>query len=159
MLDVSDKNILVIGGGPACAEKLRSLGQLNKNITAISPDFIDDFNDKPWIQCIKRKYAPGDLENFHIVYVGINDPSEEMIILKEARERDILINFVDQVTYSDFISPSVLIKNFFSIFISTNGKGPGASKFIRKEIEEKIDLNELDRRAGEYISKRNAKRM
>ena len=157
MLDVSEKNILLIGGGAACAEKLRSLGQLNKEITAISPEFCEDFSDKSWIKMIKRKYSPGDIKGFHIVYVGINDPDEEMKILEEARHEGILINFVDQVKFSDFISPAVLIKNFFSIFISTNGRGPGASKYIRKEIEEKIDLEELDRRTGEYIQNRKTK--
>lgn len=156
MLDVSDKNILLIGGGAACAEKLRSLGQLGKEITVIAPEFIDAFNNKPWIHFIKRKYRRGDLENCHIVYVGINDPDEEMKILEEAKERGILINFVDQVQYSDFISPSVLIKKFFSIFISTNGRGPGAAKFIRKEIEEKLDLEELDKHTEEYIQNRNS---
>ena len=157
MLDVSEKNILLIGGGVACAEKLRSLGQLNKEITAIAPEFCENFSGKSWIKMIKRKYRPGDLKGFHIVYVGINNKDEEMIILKEARREGLLINFVDQVKFSDFISPSVLLKKFFSIFISTNGKGPGASKFIRREIEEKIDLDDLDRRTGEYIKNRNAK--
>jgi len=157
MLDVSNKNILLIGGGAACAEKLRSLGQLGKDITAISPEFCSDFNDKPWIKMIHRKYSPGDLKGFHIVYVGINDFDEEMLILNEAKEEGLLINFVDQVKFSDFISPSVLIKKFFSIFISTNGRGPGASKFIRREIEEKINLEELDNRAGEYIQNRKKK--
>lgn len=157
MLDVTDKKILLIGGGAACAEKLRSLGQLNKKITAIAPEFCRDFDGKPWIETIQRKYAPGDLKGFHVVYVGINDIDEEMKILDEARKEGILINFVDQVKFSDFISPAVLIKNFFSIFISTNGRGPGASKFIRSEIEEKIDLDALDKRTGEYIKNRKAK--
>ena len=157
MLEVSKKNILLIGGGSACAEKLRTLSQLGKRVTAIAPEFSDSFDGLDWIDFIYRKYMPGDLKNYDIAYVGINNFSEEMKILEEAKLENVLVNFVDQPAFSDFISASVLIKKFFSIFISTNGRGPGAAKMIRKEIESKLDLDALNERAGEFIAERKKK--
>lgn len=154
MLEVSEKNILLIGGGKAAAEKLRTLSQLNKKIKAISPVFLDEFKNLDWIDLEYRKYQKGDLKNFDIVYVGINDIEEEKRILEEAIDEKILINFIDKVEYSDFISVAGFIKENFSIFISTYGKGPGASKKIRMEIESKLDLNQIDLDVGEYIKNR-----
>ena len=155
MLDITDKNFLIIGGGPAAAEKLRSLGQTGKKIRVIAKEFTEPFHEKDWLELVKKPYEKGDLTGFDIVYVGINDPVKEAEILADARELGILINFVDKVETSDFISPAVFMKKNFSLFISTYGKGPGMSKKIRKTIEEKIDLDALDKEAGEYFKKRN----
>lgn len=144
MLDVSNKNILLLGGGKASAEKLRTLSQLGKRITAISPEFIEDFHSLDWIDFIYRKYEYGDLQGFDVVYSGVNDRDVESEILKEARERNVLINFIDKVEDSDFISASTLIQENFSIFISSYGRAPGGVKMIRQEIEEKLNLVELN---------------
>jgi precorrin-2 dehydrogenase/sirohydrochlorin ferrochelatase len=154
MIDISKKNILLIGGGKAASEKLRTLSQLNKRITAISPNFIEDFDNIDWIDFIYRKYQKGDLDNFDIVYVGINDDEVEEEIYKEAKQKNILINFIDKVENSDFISVAGFIQENYSIFISTYGKGPGAAKKIRQEIESKLDLTKIDIEVGEYIKNR-----
>lgn len=161
MLDVTDRNIVVFGGGRASAEKLRTLSGLNKNITVISPEFGQEFRDKPWLNLIERKYKKGDLKNFDLVYSGINDPVVKKEILAEARENRIPINFIDDVEHSDFISAASLIRNSFTIFISTYGKGPGGTKKIRESIESAINLDALDAEVTDYIrireETRNAK--
>ena len=158
MLDVTNKNILLLGGGKASAEKLRTLSQLGKRITAISPDFIEDFHSLDWIDFVYRKYQYGDLKGFDVVYSGVNDRNVEKEILKEARERNVLINFIDKVEDSLFISASTLIHENFSIFISTYGRAPGGAKLIRQELEAKINLPEIDQRVGEMAREREARK-
>lgn len=158
LLDVTRKNILMIGAGSACAAKLKSLSELQKEICVISPDFHRDFLNKKWIQKIDRKYRPGDLKGYQIIYCGVNDPKIQTQIMEEAKAEHALVNFVDHVEESDFISPSSLIKKNFAIFISTFGRGPGITKKIRQKIEEKIDLDALDREAEEYIQNRTQKK-
>lgn len=158
MLDVSNKNILLLGGGKASAEKLRTLSQLGKRITAISPEFIEEFHSLDWIDFIYRKYEYGDLKDFDVVYSGVNNRSVEKEILKEARERNILINFIDKVEDSDFISASTLMKENFSIFISTYGRSPGGTKMIRQEIEAKLNLEELNQKIGIMAKERESRK-
>jgi precorrin-2 dehydrogenase/sirohydrochlorin ferrochelatase len=158
MLDVTSKNILLLGGGKASAEKLRTLSQLRKRITAISPEFIPEFHSLDWIDFIYRKYQHGDLKDFDVVYCGVNDREVENEILKEARECNILINFIDKVEDSDFISASTLIQENFSIFISTYGRAPGGAKMIRQELEAKIDLAGLNLKVGEMAKEREARK-
>lgn len=154
LLKITGKNILVIGAGNACREKLNSLRQLGTRITVVAPELHPDFLDQDWIEIRKRKFTAEDLEGMDIVYSGVNNPDLETEIFRECRKRCILVNFVDKVEYSDFISPSLLKRKNFSIFISTYGKGPGATKKIRQTIEEKINLEELDKTTGDYIKNR-----
>ena len=158
LLDVTNRDILLIGAGKACAEKLRTLSQLGKTITVIAQEFSEPFRNQDWIRCIQKPYEPGDMDGFGLVYCGINNPGEEEAIRSEAWERKILVNFVDQVDRSDFISPSALIRKHFALFVSTFGRGPGMTKRIRKLLESTLDLEALDREAGEYIARRDASR-
>jgi len=158
MLDVTEKNILILGGGKASAEKLRTLSQLELNVTVISPEFDAEFQDKPWLNLIKRKYQKGDLRNFDLVYSGVNHKPTEMEILSEANENKIPVNFVDNPGKSNFISASSLICDSFTIFISTYGRAPGGAKKIRETIESSIDLGALDAEVGEYIRLRDEKK-
>jgi siroheme synthase-like protein len=158
MLDVTNTEILVLGGGKASAEKLRTLSQLNKKIKVISKEFISDFYEKDWLELVQREYQYGDLNGFKIVYCGINDPVIEKVVLQESIERNILINFIDKVEDSQFISVAGFIKKSFSIFISTYGKSPKGAKRIRQEIENKINLEELDTEITEYIKEREKRK-
>ncbi len=158
MLDVTEKNILILGGGKASAEKLKTLSSLNKKIRVISKSFIDEFLDKPYLELIQKEYEYGDLAGFDVVYSGVNDKKVESEILREARERKILINFIDQVEYSDFISAASIIKDSFSIFISTYGRSPAGAKKLRQEIESKLDLELLNQEISRLAEERKKRK-
>ncbi|MCB1176147.1 MAG: hypothetical protein KDK36_01090 [Leptospiraceae bacterium] len=158
MMDVTEKKILILGGGKASAEKLRTLSQLGKKVRVISPEFVEDFNGKDWLELVRREYQYGDLDEFDIIYCGINDQDLEKEIKREAVSKGKFINFIDKVEYSDFISVAGFIKDTFSIFISTYGKAPGGAKKIREIIEDKLDLEKLDKEISEYIVERERKK-
>jgi len=157
MIDLTDLKIVIIGAGKAAAEKLHTFSQLKVPLTVIATQISEPFKQFDWITRIERPYQHGDLKGFNLAYIGINDSVLEKEIAQEAREEKILVNFIDKVDLSGFISPSAIIKKNFSLFISTYGKGPGMAKRIRKTIEENIDLDGLDLETQEYIIKRNQK--
>lgn len=158
MLDVTNKNILILGAGKASAEKLRTLAQLGKPITVISKTFCDEFLSKDWLILKQKPYEYGDLKGFDVVYSGVNDKIVEHEIFKEAKERNVLINFIDQVENSDFISAASIIRKNLTIFISTYGKTPGGAKRIRQKIESQIQLDELDLELEKLILERERKK-
>ena len=157
MLDVSEKKILMIGAGKACAEKLRGLQAAGVEITLIAPTREDAFLDKPWIHYEKRKYKRGDLEGYDVVYMGVNDTDTKNAIIKDAAGMNILINIVDDPGNSDFISPAMIKMDHFAVFISTYGKGPGMTKKIRQTLEKEVNLRQLDIETKQYIEARNAR--
>lgn len=156
MMDVTEKSILLIGAGNACAEKLKTLLSLDMQITVISDSFLPIFKNNEKFHLIERKYSYGDMQNFDIIYCGINDETERKKIRTEAEEKKKLINFVDRPLDSDFISASSLIYDNFTIFISTYGRSPGGAKKIRETLEAKMSLETLNDEIGEMIRKRNA---
>lgn len=158
MLDVTHKKILLLGGGKASAEKLRTLEQLGQKIKVISPEFQLEFYEKPWLDLVHRKYVYGDLDGFDVVYCGINDPCVESLVSEEAKEKKILVNFIDKVEDSDFISAASIIKSSFTLFISTYGKAPGGAKLIREELEKTLDLDSLDSTVSGMAKERKKKK-
>ncbi|MDX1957762.1 MAG: NAD(P)-dependent oxidoreductase [Leptospiraceae bacterium] len=158
VLDVTNKEILLLGGGLAASEKLRTLSQLNKKIKAISRSFREEFYGLEWLTLIQREYREGDLPVNGIVYCGMNNPSEHDKVLNEAKQKNSLVNFIDKPDNSDFISASSLLKKNFGIFVTTYGRGPGVTKKIRQEIETALDLDSLDSFAEKFIEERMRKK-
>ncbi|MCB1141534.1 MAG: bifunctional precorrin-2 dehydrogenase/sirohydrochlorin ferrochelatase [Leptospiraceae bacterium] len=158
LLDISNKDILLIGGGKSALEKLRTLSQLNKKVRVISDVFLEEFRRYDFLELIERKYETGDMDPYSVIYCGINDPEEEYKIFLEARKKGKLINFIDQVDSSDFISASSLIYSNFTIFISTYGKSPGGAKMIREEIENKMNLSQINSYVGKLAEERLLKK-
>ena len=154
MLDVTDKKILMIGAGKACREKLKSLAQLNMPVTVIARDFHRDFLDAAWITLVRKQYEPGDLNGFDLVYVGVNNPQLALQIEQDGRKLGLMMNFLSASERSDFISPSALIKKHYSIFVSTFGRAPGATKKIRDQLETQLNLDQIDIDVADYIENR-----
>lgn len=161
LYDVSEKSILIIGAGLACREKLRTLKNLQKNITVISSSFHEDFLRQDWLTLIPRKYESGDLKRFDIVYVGVNHPPTEKQIAQDAQkllpQKQVFINFLSSPQNSHFIAPSFVARENFSIFISSYGKAPAAVKMIRQEIEKQLDLDKLDKETAKLVHTRKKK--
>lgn len=158
MLDITAKSVLLVGAGRACAEKLRTLSQLSIPLTVIAPQIDEAFLGKPWIDIIERPYQRGDAKGYDVVYIGVNDPELTQKIREEAAAQGALVNVVDNPALSDYISPSLIQRPSFALFISTFGRGPGATKKIRQTIEEALDLDELEEFVKTYVQERDLKK-
>lgn len=158
MYDLTNREILIVGGGIKTLEKLRTFKNINKNINVIAVDPVPELLESPLVTVIKKEYETGDMDGFDIVYIDSQNPEKVEAIVREARKKKILVNTIDIPEKSDFISVSSIAKKFFTIFISTNGRGPGFARRLREYMEETLNLDELDEEAERYISQRDAKR-
>lgn len=155
MLDVSNRRILLLGGGRASAEKLRTLETLGVSVTAISRKFSDEFYGRQWLKLEEREYRRGDLQGFDIVYAGIGgSPALESVIEEASEIPGLLLNVIDSAENSDFISVSGILRENFAVFVSTMGRAPGFARSIREKIESALNLSRLDDEARAYIQER-----
>ncbi|WP_434630462.1 bifunctional precorrin-2 dehydrogenase/sirohydrochlorin ferrochelatase [Thermoanaerobacterium thermosaccharolyticum] len=141
MLNITNKNCLVVGGGKVAYRKILTLLEFGASVTVLSPYFVNDilklyYSQK--IKLIKRKYQRKDVENYYLVVVATNDKIVNKKISEECAEKNILVNVVDDKELSTFITPSVIRRGDLTISISTNGKSPLLSKRIREMLENVI---------------------
>jgi len=133
-LKLDNKKILIVGGGYIAYEKLTHLLDFTQDISVISPAFSNDMQnmiDKHSLSFETREYQKGDISEFAIVVVAVDDISLQSEIFQESKEYNCLCNSVDSVDYCDFIFPSYLKKDDLTIAISTSGASPAMAKHLR----------------------------
>ncbi len=146
-INLTNKKILLIGGGNIALEKLEKLTDFSKDITVIAEDISPKFSDFAKLNNIpieKRAYKRGNIDGFDIVIIATNDISLHREIFYESRDSRVLVNSVDNTAYCDFIFPSYIKKGDLTISISTSGASPAMAKRIRLYIEKLIPSNIVD---------------
>ena len=134
--------IIIFGGGKVAEEKIKKLLPFNPKILIISPtitDYLSDLVEKQKICYIDDEYNSAYLDNCKIVIAATNNKKVNEAIYRYAKEKNILVNVVDDPDLCDFIMPAVISSDNFSIGISTNGKAAGYSRQIKDELQEYMD--------------------
>ncbi len=141
-LNVRARKCTVVGGGLVALRKVKDLLEHSADITVISPYIckgIDDLFAQGKIRVSKRKYQTGDLKGSYVAVVATGDKGLNKKASKEAKEKKVLLNIVDDPEQSDFIVPSVLHRGDVAIAVSTSGKSPALARKIRTRLETDFD--------------------
>lgn len=142
IIDLESKKIIIFGGG-LVGERKAKLFQ-GADLTVVSKDFTStlcQLKDEGHIQLIESDLGDIKIESIiedaFMVVPATDDLALNSKITAMAKKHKILVNSVDGV--DDIIVPSVLKRGDIMIGISTLGKSPVMSKFIRKKLEHIID--------------------
>ena len=139
MLDIRNREVLVIGGDHVAAGKAASLHASGARVTVMSEDFCDTLllmEQQQEVTLRRKAYEPGDLEGAFVVVAATSDPYLVEAIWSETQQRGQLVNIVDVPSRCSFIMPSVLRRDQLTIAVSTEGASPGLAKRIRQRLEE-----------------------
>jgi precorrin-2 dehydrogenase/sirohydrochlorin ferrochelatase len=164
-LNISGKRCVVAGGGDVALRKVRVLLEHGANVVVISPDLCSGLAgivDNSHIQVHRRPYRQGDLNDAFIAIAATDSKEVNLEIMKEAHDKAVLINIVDDAENSDFIVPAHMRREDIAIAISTAGKSPALARKIRTKLEkefgeEYVDLGKLIGEARFEIKKQGLK--
>ena len=140
-LKLDNKKILIVGGGYIAYEKLDHLLDFTQDIKVIAPDLSEQMQtriDSENILFEKRKYEVGDIAEYAVVVVAVDDIPLQAEIFTESKKYNCLCNAVDSVDYCDFIFPSYIKKDDLTIAVSTSGASPAMAKHLRRFLERVI---------------------
>lgn len=143
MMDLNDKDVVVIGGGKVAYRRVKGLISSSANIRVISKDFIQPFKhiDYKKLNLVRREYRKGDFNNAQMVFICTDDKNTNTKCLSDARELNILCNTAESQEACDFILPSKIEKGGLVIGITTSGNSPTLSAKIKDEIEQALPNN------------------
>lgn len=143
MLNLEGKGVAIFGGGEV-GERKALLFCEHAKVTVISREFtqrLNQLSDEGKIKLIRVKDTTENeilqyLKNAFIAIPATNDAVLNEKIAKLASQSGKLVNRVDDL--GDIIVPSVIERGDIVIGISTFGRSPALSKYIRETIEEVI---------------------
>lgn len=146
-VDISDKNILVIGGGHIAARRVNTLLKFTRRVTVVSPDLCEELRSlvqtctAEEICWIDREYTPDCLRGMDIVLAATDQREVNQQIVTDCRlaeqkeQRKILVNTADDKTQCDFYFPSIVQSEELTIGINSGGKSPQKVKEMRKKLQ------------------------
>lgn len=126
--NLSDKAVLIIGGGEVAHRKAALLVQVGVSIVLIARnikselfDLLKDSQDT----LIQKDYESSDLtQSFAFVIVATNDNLLNERIYHDAHAQHLFVNVVDTPHLCDFIFPAIIDRSPVVIGVSSNGKAP-----------------------------------
>ncbi len=140
-IKLDNKKILIVGGGYIAYEKLDHLLDFTHDIKVIALELSEQMQKRIEQEDLvyeKRAYNVGDIADFAVVVVAVDDIPLQAAIFKESKSYNCLCNAVDSVDYCDFIFPSYIKKDDLTIAVSTSGASPAMAKHLRRFLERVI---------------------
>jgi uroporphyrin-III C-methyltransferase/precorrin-2 dehydrogenase/sirohydrochlorin ferrochelatase len=143
-VDTKGIRVLFVGAGEAIAAKLRVMLRTDASITVIGegagPDVI------LWAQQARityqdRAYRPGDGDGIRLAIVATGDDEQDELIAQDLRQTGCLVNLIDRLEQSDFITPAIVDRDPVIAAISTSGTAPVLARKIKAMIETALPQN------------------
>ncbi len=155
-LKIQDTDCLVVGGGSIALRKSKQLLKAGATLTLVAPEFHLDIKElalKNQVKLIVAKYHSDHLNNRLLVIAATDDPNINHLIFKDAKDKKILINTVDQPNLCQFIMPAVIDRTPLTIAISSGGTAPVFARMLREKFEWFLPSN-----IGQLLLQLNSKR-
>jgi uroporphyrin-III C-methyltransferase/precorrin-2 dehydrogenase/sirohydrochlorin ferrochelatase len=140
-LKLDGRRGLVVGGGAVALEKITSLLKTGLWLRVVAPNVtseIRQFASEGKLKWIQRPFEIGDLDGNFVVVAATDSEEVNAQVYKEAFERGILANSVDDPPHCDFYFGSVISRGALQIAISTAGESPAVAQRLRREIDEQL---------------------
>jgi siroheme synthase-like protein len=141
-LKLAGRRVLVVGGGPVAASKLRALLDAEAAVTVVAPDVVDAIREAP-VDIVRREFRPEDLDGTWYV-VAAAPPDVNRAVSAGAHARGIFVNAVDDLENASAYAGAVLQRGGVTIALSTDGEAPALAGLLREALEAVLP-EELDR--------------
>jgi len=130
-LDLAEKRVVVVGGGPVAVRKTRGLIEAGARVTVVAPEL----SAKLPVTWKARRYRSGDLHGATLAFTATDDRRVNARVATDAKALGVPVNVADSPAEGDFLVPARVRKNGFHIAISTDGANPRASAALRRRLE------------------------
>ncbi|MDR3189337.1 MAG: bifunctional precorrin-2 dehydrogenase/sirohydrochlorin ferrochelatase [Prevotellaceae bacterium] len=136
-INITRKNILLVGGGRVAFHKASVLSRFTENVRVVAPEFHTGFELLPF-ERVQKVYEPDDLAGFFLVYICTGSERLNREIKEECARQGILASVCDNPALCDFTSPAVHKEGNVTIAVSSNAQSARQSIDIRNRIGELV---------------------
>jgi precorrin-2 dehydrogenase / sirohydrochlorin ferrochelatase len=137
-LNITDKKILLVGGGRIASHKIGFLEQFTSKISLVAIEVIDNIKAKGYAYQ-EKSYEKSDLEGAFLVYACTNITELNLRVKADAESLGILTNVVDNPKHCDFVSPAIFKHNHITVAVGSNAQEVYRSIAVRNKIKQWLE--------------------
>ena len=134
-VDLNDKTVLVVGGGPVAARKARVLLDYGPRVLVCAPRFVPELEQLSGGELLRQPFVPELLEGVSLAVAATDDRVLNRTVSQLCREGGIPVDVADSREESTFLFPAVVRRGRLSVGISSGGSSPTACAYLRRELE------------------------
>ena len=137
-LDLRDRPVVVVGGGPVAERKIDALLEAGARVTVIATDVtpaIEEWAQAGRVHVERRPYRPGDLGGARLAYAATGDADANRLARQDADAGGVWLNVADEPALCDFFTPAVARRGDLTVAISTNGASPALAARLRAKLQ------------------------
>ena len=141
-IDISEKKIVVIGGGKIAERRVEALLSFQGNVTVISPEItetLEKYVREDKIVWIQDCYQEEMLSGVDFVLAATNDAACNEQVVADCHSRGILVNASHKKEVCDFYFPGTVTDGEIVVGISSSGENHAKVKRVREAIENLIE--------------------
>ena len=163
-VDLGDQPVLLVGGGPVAAHKLKILVDFGAAVEVVAPELCpevlelaEQFPEN--VQLSRRPFDASDItsdESFLTLVVSASDdPDLNAAVSELCQEHRIPVNVVDCPELCTFYFPAIVRDGDVVCGVSTGGKSPILAQQIRNRIRDEFpeEVGAVNDRMGELRSR------
>lgn len=132
-LQLSQRRVLLVGGGRVAAGKLPGLLQAGAIVTVVAPR-IGATLEQLGVTLHRRPFVPSDLDGCWLVVAAATREVNQQVAAA-AHERQLFVNAVDDVEAASAYLGGVVRKGGATLAISTGGRAPALAGLLREALE------------------------
>jgi uroporphyrin-III C-methyltransferase/precorrin-2 dehydrogenase/sirohydrochlorin ferrochelatase len=140
-LAVAGRRIVVSGGGETALAKLRLLMKTEAHLTVFAPSpapEVERLAAESRLRLVRRPMDHGDALCAALFYAANDDAIEDARVAALARADGALVNIVDNLADSAFITPAIVDRDPVIVAIGTEGAAPVLARAIKTDLEERL---------------------
>jgi siroheme synthase-like protein len=133
-INITDKKIVIIGGGKVAFHKATILSRFTSEATVVAPEFHPEFETLPF-QLIQKEYEANDLNEAFLVYICTGNETLNVKIKTDCESRGILASVCDNPSLCDFVSPAIYKAENMTVAVASNAQNVRQSIDVRNQIK------------------------
>lgn len=140
-VDTDSRLIVVSGGGEAALAKLRLLLKTRAWVAVYAPAPLPEIvrlAADGRLALSFRPIAPGDADGALLVYAANDEAAEDARAAALGRAAGALVNIVDNLADSGFITPAIVDRDPVVVAIGTEGAAPVLARALKAELEKRL---------------------
>lgn len=142
-LKLAGRRVLVVGGGPVAAAKLRGLLDAGADVTVVAPAWVAEVAAAD-VTRVEREFRPSDLDGAWLV-VAAAPPAVNRAVARAAETRRVFVNAVDDPPNASLYLGGVVRRAGVTFAVSTDGRAPALAGLLREGLDAVLPAAELER--------------
>lgn len=137
-LVLDGRRCLVVGGGKIALRKVEGLLACGGRVTVVAPRINADLRTLSDVMIEERPWRPQDLDGMWLVIAATDDSSVNRAVFDAGQRAGVWVNGADDPANCSFTLPSVVRRGDLQVTVSTGGRSPALSTWLRRRLEGEI---------------------